>query len=216
MTQRASPAPTLAFELALWAAGATRVAGVDEVGIGPLAGPVVAAACVVSPRCTPIPEVRDSKLLSPSVRASLALEVAAQATAIGIGAASVSEIEQLNVLRASRVAMRRALARVGEHDHALIDGRDFRAPWLGAHTAVVRGDGSCYSIACASIIAKVTRDRLMAKLAARHPEYGWERNAGYPTRAHLAAIREHGVTPYHRRTYRPVMLALAGLLPEPR
>jgi ribonuclease HII len=203
--------PTLALETALWENGRNRVAGVDEVGLGPLAGPVVAAACVLPPGCTPIPFVRDSKALSASVRARLVAEIAAQAIAIGLGAASVAEVERLNVLGASRLAMRRALARIGEHSHTLVDGRDFPAPWLGEHTAIVRGDASCYSISCASIVAKVTRDHLMARLAARHPEYGWEHNAGYPTRQHLAAIRDHGVTPYHRRTFRPVMLALTGV-----
>ena len=204
--------PTLDLERALWAAGCRRVAGVDEVGIGPLAGPVLAAACILPPDCQPIPAVRDSKALSVATRQALVADIRAQALAIGIGAASVREIEQLNILRASRLAMRRALARVGQHDHALIDGRDFPAPWLGPHTAIVRGDASAYSIACASIVAKVTRDHLLALLAARHPEYGWAHNAGYPTREHLAALEAHGITPHHRQTYRPVLLALGGML----
>jgi ribonuclease HII len=208
--------PTLALEAALWACDRDRVAGVDEVGLGPLAGPVVAAACVLPPGCDPIELVRDSKALSAAARESLVPLILAQAAAIGIGAASVREIERLNVLGASRLAMRRALARVGERSHTLVDGRDFRAAWLGEHTAIVRGDATCYSISCASILAKVTRDRLMASLARRHPEYGWERNAGYPTRQHLAALFEHGVTPYHRRTFRPVALALNGMLLDPR
>jgi ribonuclease HII len=216
MTHRTGPIPTLAIETALWDRGRTCVAGVDEVGLGPLAGPVVAAACVLPPGCTPIELVRDSKALSASMRASLAPLIAEQAVAIGLGAASVREIERLNVLGAARLAMRRALLRIGEHSHTLVDGRDFRATWLGEHTAIVRGDAWCYSISCASILAKVTRDRLMTKLALRHPEYGWERNAGYPTRQHLAALFDHGVTPYHRRTFRPVVLALNGMLPDPR
>jgi hypothetical protein len=104
--------------------------------------------------------------------------------------------------------MLRALRRIGAYDHALIDGRDVRDVDLGPHTAVVDGDATSFAIACASIVAKVTRDRLMVKLAARHPAYGWEHNVGYSTRAHLAAMREHGLTCYHRRGYQPVRAIL--------
>jgi ribonuclease HII len=110
--------------------------------------------------------------------------------------------------------MRRALARIGPYDHALIDGRPIKDPAIGPHTAIVDGDATCYSIACASIVAKVVRDRLMEKLARRHPGYGWEHNAGYGSAEHMRALRLLGVTPYHRRSYQPVREALG--LPDPK
>jgi ribonuclease HII len=148
--------------------------------------------------------VRDSKLLAPAKREELALLIGRQALAIGLGAASVREIAQLNVRRASHLAMRRALRRIEPYDHALIDGLAIRGFDLGAHTTIVDGDARCYSIACAAIVAKVMRDRLMARLARRYPAYGWERNAGYGTSEHLKALREHGITPYHRRGFQPI------------
>jgi len=189
------------MECRLWDAGKLRVVGVDEAGVGPLAGPVVAAACLISPRCQTIDGVRDSKLLTPARREQLYQEIVRQAVAIGVGAASVREIDRLNVLRASHLAMRRALARVGGYDHALVDGRPIRDADLGPHTTVVDGDASSYAIACASIVAKVTRDRLMRKLAARYPVYGWDHNAGYCTREHVEAIRTHGTCAHHRQLF---------------
>lgn len=196
--------PTLAREWALWRAGARRVAGVDEVGMACLAGPVVAAALVVKPYCRKIPGVRDSKTLSLAQRERLYGQILHQAAAVGVGAASVTEINQLNILRASHLAMQRALKRVNPYDHALIDGREIREIDLGPHTAIVDGDALSYAIASASIVAKVTRDRLMVKLATRYPGYGWERNVGYATRHHLQGLREHGLTPFHRLAYAPV------------
>lgn len=196
--------PGLDHEWRLWLRGQARVVGADEVGIGSLAGPVVAAAVRFSCHRAPIPGVRDSKALSASQRAALLPEILAAASAIGIGAASVAEIERLNVLQASRLALRRAIRRAGPSDHRLIDGRQFNDPLLDPHTEIVDGDAICYTIACASIVAKVVRDRLMAKLAARFPEYGWTTNAGYGTSAHLAALRRHGVTAYHRLGFGPV------------
>ena len=133
----------------------------------------------------------------------------------GVGAASVEEIDRLNILRASHVAMRRALHRVAPYDHVLVDGRDFRdfVQDFGPHTAIVDGDALCYSIACASVVAKVTRDRLMARLALRRPGYGWEQNVGYPTREHRQAIHAQGITPHHRRNFGTVRVITQPSLP---
>jgi ribonuclease HII len=196
--------PTLAREWALWRTGARRVAGVDEVGMACLAGPVVAAALVVKPYCRKIPGVRDSKTLSLQQRERLYDEILKRAVAVGVGAASVTEINKLNILHASHLAMWRALRRVQPYDHALIDGRAVRDIDLGPHTAIVDGDALSYAIAGASIVAKVTRDRLMVRLAARYPGYGWEHNVGYATRRHMQGLREHGLTPFHRTGYAPV------------
>lgn len=200
--------PTLDAERALWLGGKTRVAGVDEAGLGSLCGAVVAAAVVIPANCVRIPEVRDSKTLSLEQRERLFEQIVEQAVAVGAGAASVVEIERLNVLTASRLAMLRALRRVTPYDHALVDGRAIKSIDLGPHTAIVDGDASSYAIACASIIAKVTRDRLMRRMARRFPQYGWDHNAGYGTREHLAALQKIGVTPYHRRSYAPVRAVL--------
>jgi ribonuclease HII len=197
----------------LWKAGAIRVAGVDEVGVAPTCGPVVAAAVILRPNCRQIRGVRDSKTLSPSQREALAPEVIRRAMAIGVGAASVAEIDRLNIYHATHLAMRRAIARLGGHDHVLVDGlpiAGFEAD-VGPYDAIVDGDASVYSIACASVVAKVARDRLMARLAARYPGYGWEHNAGYATAEHRAAIRALGVTPHHRRSFAPIREALAGI-----
>ncbi len=202
--------PTLEAEQALWRSCRLRVVGVDEVGRGPLAGPVVAAACQIPLNCQMIEGVRDSKTVSASRRERLFAEIARQAVAIGIGAASVEEIERLNILRATYLAMRRALARVGAYDHALIDGRGSKTVDLGPHTAIVGGDSSSYAIACASIVAKVTRDRLMRKLALRYPGYGWERNAGYGTEEHLRALDRLGLPPFPRRLFAPVQAMLSS------
>jgi ribonuclease HII len=196
--------PTLSREWALWRDGARRVAGVDEVGMACLAGPVVAAALVVKPYCRKIPGVRDSKTLSLQQRERLYGQILARAAAVGVGAASVREINEINILKASHLAMQRALRRVSPYDHALIDGRDIKELDLGPHTAIVDGDALSYAIASASIVAKVTRDRLMYKLAERYPGYGWDHNVGYATRAHLQGLRERGLSPFHRTSYAPV------------
>ena len=171
-----------------------------------LAGPVVACALVVKPYCRKIPGVRDSKTLSLPQRERLYTEILRRAAAVGVGAASVAEINEINILRASHLAMWRALKRVKPVDHALIDGRDFREIDVGPHTAIVDGDALSYAIASASIVAKVTRDRLMHRLAQRHQGYGWEQNVGYPTRDHREAIRRLGITPHHRRAFGTVRM----------
>ena len=184
------------------------MAGVDEVGMACLAGPVVAAALVVKPYCRKIPGVRDSKTLSLQQRERLYPEILKRAAAVGVGAASVGEINQLNIYHASHLAMWRALRRVQPCDHALIDGLSIRDIELGPHTTVVDGDALSYAIASASIVAKVTRDRLMAKLARRYPGYGWEQNVGYATSRHRQGLREHGITPFHRTGFGSVKLML--------
>ncbi|WP_396206396.1 ribonuclease HII [Gemmatimonas sp.] len=181
------------------------LAGVDEVGRGPLAGPVVACAVVMPPDKRAIAGVNDSKQLDHATRVVLAGRIREQALVIAIGAASAREVDRINIYHATVLAMRRALDRVpvrlGQSPHhVLVDGKPLRT--LGVdHTAVVKGDAKCYAIACASIIAKVTRDRLMTSLARRHPHFAWERNSGYGTLVHRQALAEHGLTPHHRRTF---------------
>ncbi len=188
-----------------------RVCGVDEVGRGPLAGPVIACA-VVLPAGIELTvlgrEIDDSKKLTARRRRVLAREIWAEAM-VAIGHATVEEIDTLNILRASGLAMGRAVAKLPVvPDHALVDGN--RVPDLPCPgTAVVGGDGRSLSIAAASIVAKHCRDRLMARFARRYRGYGWERNAGYGTAEHRAALRTLGVTPLHRRTFAPVSEILA-------
>ncbi len=187
--------------------GLRLVAGVDEAGRGPLAGPVLAAAVILPPELF-IEGVDDSKRLRSGVRERLAREIERQALACAVGAASPREVDRLNVLRATHVAMRRALDRLPvPPDHVIVDG--LPVPILGeAQTAVVEGDRRVHSVACASILAKVTRDRLMCRLATRYPGYGWERNAGYGTPEHRDALARLGPTPHHRRSFSPVQLVL--------
>ena len=189
---------------------ANRVAGIDEVGRGPLAGPVVAVA-VVLPGGFPTGLLDDSKKLSAARREFVdAVLRATPGVEIGIGAASVGEILRLNILQANFLAMRRAVSRLGSVDLAVVDGN--ADPGLScAVRCMVGGDGLEPAISAASIIAKVLRDRLMARLALRYPGYGWERNAGYGTAAHLAGLRELGITPHHRAGFgsvRQLVLAL--------
>jgi ribonuclease HII len=204
--------PTLRFERSLWRAGAERVVGVDEVGVAPTCGAVVAAAVIMRPHARRIPGVRDSKTLSMLQRERLAPLIRKRAIAVGVGAASVGEIDRLNIYHATHLAMRRAVARLGAHDHVLVDGNriaGFEAA-VGPYTAIVDGDAKCYTIACASVVAKVVRDRMMARLAARYPGYGWERNQGYATLEHRTAIRALGLTPFHRRSFLALQRTLAG------
>jgi len=189
------------IERGLRAGGARLIAGVDEVGRGPLAGPVVACAVVMPEGRRAIAGVADSKTLRSAERERLAVLICARAVAFALGAASVREIGRLNVYQATALAMRRALARLAlrdvHPDAVLVDGRPIRT--LGVvHQAVVDGDARCYSVACASIVAKVTRDRLMQRLDRRYPSYGWSVNAGYGTPGHLAALRAAGLSVHHR------------------
>ncbi|MEO7217934.1 MAG: ribonuclease HII [Gemmatimonadaceae bacterium] len=191
-------------ERELRSAGGLLLAGVDEVGRGPLAGPVVACAVVMDPNAAMINGVDDSKTISAADRRELAVKIVARALCVGLGAASVREIDSLNIYHASVLAIRRAIAKLRvAPNHVLIDGLPIRT--LGIeHRAIVGGDGSCYSIACASIVAKVTRDRLMTSLGRRYPAYLWERNVGYGTSAHLSALTSDGPTVHHRKSFGPV------------
>jgi ribonuclease HII len=191
------------------------LAGVDEVGRGPLAGPVVACAVIMPPDARAIRGVDDSKELDGPDRERLATRIRERALCLAIGAASVREIDRINIYHASVLAIRRAIARLPfPPHHVLIDGNPIRS--LGVeHTAVIGGDGCCHSIACASIVAKVTRDRLMRALARRHPHYRWETNVGYGTPDHHAGLASHGITAHHRRSFSPVQLALALTVAPP-
>jgi ribonuclease HII len=204
--------PTLRFERPLWRAGATRVVGVDEVGVAPTCGAVVAAAVIMPPNCKRIEGVRDSKTMSAAQRERLAPVIRRRAIAVGVGAASVADIDRLNIYHATHLAMRRAIARLGDYDHVLVDGlriADFEQQ-VGPYTAIVDGDALVYSISCASVVAKTVRDRMMDRLALRYPQYGWERNAGYATLEHRTAIRAHGLTPHHRSSWQALQILTAG------
>jgi ribonuclease HII len=177
------------------------LAGVDEVGRGPIAGPVVACAVIMPPDMRAIRGVDDSKALTAQERQKLVGRIQERALAWALGAASVREIERFNIYQASVLAMRRALGRLPlKPDHVIIDGKAMRTLPI-SHTAIIHGDARCFSIACASIVAKVTRDRLMARLARRYPAYTWERNVGYTTRAHIKGLDAAGITPHHRRSF---------------
>ena len=195
--------PDFAHAVAAFARGLQYVVGVDEVGRGPLAGPVSAAAVRLSADRIPI-GLNDSKHLTAIRREALFSELLATAE-VGIGHATVEEIDSLNILRASHLAMCRAIAQLPQlPDLALIDGPLLPRGLACAGQAVIRGDATCLSIAAASIIAKVMRDRIMVDLAQQHPGYGWDRNAGYPTAEHRSALKSLGVTPHHRRSFKPV------------
>ncbi|MBT4518645.1 MAG: ribonuclease HII [Halieaceae bacterium] len=183
------------------------LAGVDEVGRGPLAGDVVAAAVILDPD-SPIQGLRDSKKLSPGRRQNLALQIKAQARAWAVGRASVTEIDQLNILQASLLAMHRAVeALQPQPEYVLVDGN--RLPrWHYASEPVVGGDDRVPAIAAASILAKVQRDSELVALERQYPGYGFAAHKGYPTPAHLQALRELGVSPVHRRSFRPVKILL--------
>lgn len=213
---RSPPGPTLLQEEAAWTGRAVLI-GVDEVGRGPLAGPVVAAAIAFPPWCPPIRGVRDSKTLSGRQRAALVPDLQRTALAIAVAAASVREIDRLNIRRATALAMHRAVAR-------LVAGPRFRQQSLDSgatsyrilldglpmpecgfpHDALVDGDALCYSVAAAGVLAKEVRDHLMRRLALRHPGFGWETNVGYGTAAHCEALASRGPTPHHRRSFSPL------------
>ena len=195
--------PTFEFEQDAIASGYPRVAGVDEVGRGPLAGPVVAAAVVLDPDNIP-DGLNDSKQMSKKKRAAL-YDILHEIADVSIAQASVREIEEHNILRASHIAMVRAISGLTHPaDFALIDGNMVPRGLNVAAGTIIKGDTRSLSIAAASIVAKVWRDRLMLSLAQQHPGYGWETNQGYPTKEHKAGLKSHGVTLHHRRTFAPV------------
>jgi ribonuclease HII len=188
------------------------ILGVDEVGVAPSCGPVVACAVAMPLDKRPIKGVRDSKTLSAAQRQRLAGAILRRALSVGIGAASVAEIDRLNIYYATVLAMKRAITHAGAHDFVIVDGRRIRGfeAHAGPYRAVIDGDALCYAVSCASIVAKVTRDRLMRRLAARYPGYGWEHNAGYATPDHRAGMAELGVTPHHRRSFITTRRVLDG------
>lgn len=177
-------------------------AGCDEVGRGCLCGPVVAAAVILPPGYAN-KWIKDSKKLNRSDRENLVAEITEIASSWAIAEASVEEIDQINILNASFLAMERAINKLSlSPDHLLIDGNRFRSNLTIPYDCIVKGDGKFVSIAAASILAKVHRDKYMEKLAEEFPGYGWEKNVGYPTGAHREAIRRNGPTPWHRKTFR--------------
>ncbi len=195
--------PNYDLERSLLTQGYVRIAGVDEVGRGPLAGPVVAAAVILNTDNIPS-GLNDSKKLSARRRSELETAIRDQAEC-AVGEASVAEIDQINILRASHLAMERAVAALDPApDFLLIDGNMIPRGLLIPSEAVVKGDGRSVSIAAASVIAKNWRDQLMVDLAQQHPGYGWEANAGYPSKQHKEALQNLGVTPHHRRSFKPV------------
>ena len=198
-------------DLVLEGAHQGAVAGIDEAGRGPWAGPVVAAAVILDRHDLPA-GIDDSKALSANRRAALFDAIRATAR-VGVGEAGVGEIDRLNILGATMLAMARALADLGERPaHVLVDGN--RLPDLPCPaTAVVGGDRRSLSVAAASIIAKVTRDRMMASLAAEFAGYGWESNAGYGTAQHQGGLARYGVTPHHRRSFAPIRRLLEAQAP---
>jgi len=194
----------LSVERAYFARGLRRVAGVDEAGRGPWAGPVIAAVVVVTPDSACLDGVNDSKQLTRRRREQLAAAIVSSLP-YALGAASVREVDRLNIRRATALAMHRALTRLAAAaDVIVVDG--LAVPELGfVHEAMVDGDARCYAVACASILAKTVRDRVMQRLGGRYPDFGWERNAGYGTPAHRAALERRGPTPHHRRSFSPVI-----------
>ena len=202
---------SLAHEDKLRARGLRFIAGVDEAGRGPLAGPVVAAAVILPPGYTH-PILNDSKKLTPRKRDLLFSELTADSAIVwSLAVVDAGEVDRINILRATHEGMRRAVAGLAtQPEHVLIDGLPVR-PFPVEQTALVGGDGLSFSIAAASVIAKVTRDRLMLELDAQFPNYGFAKHKGYGTAAHLAALKTHGPCPFHRRSFLPVRQAELGI-----
>ncbi|MGA2411050.1 MAG: ribonuclease HII [Candidatus Binataceae bacterium] len=201
-----SKRPDLRYERRFWKSGLEAIAGIDEAGVGPMAGPVVAAAVIFQPE-TFIKGVHDSKQLKPETREELFTAITAKAFAIGIGTADHLEIDRLNIYWATMAASARALAALARiPDHVLVDGR--RIPGIDLpQTVIVGGDRKSFCIAAASIIAKVTRDRLMLDYHAQYPDYGFASHKGYCTAEHFTALASFGPSPIHRRSFAPVMEA---------
>ena len=195
--------PDFTFEASLMGQGYPLIAGVDEVGRGPLAGPVTAAAVILDP--SNIPQgLNDSKKLSAKRRENL-YDLILKSATVAVAHVSVEEIDRINILQASLLAMRNAVAALNlQPAHLLIDGNRVPDPINIPAQPIIKGDGKSLSIAAASIVAKTVRDRLMAELSLQNPGYGWEKNAGYPSKQHILALQRLGVTPHHRRSFRPV------------
>jgi len=200
------------FEVDAWRRGLQFVAGVDEAGRGPLAGPVV-AACVVMYQGVPLLRVDDSKKLSAETREALWIEILNHTRAVGIGAADVAEIEEWNILQASLRAMGRAVLDLPlRPELVLVDGVHL-IPGIETQRTLVRGDSRSGSIAAASIVAKVTRDRMMLELHDRYPQYNFASNKGYATREHLEALSEYGPCPVHRKAFKGVREHIKPVIP---
>jgi ribonuclease HII len=200
-----------AFEQPLWEQGVTLVAGVDEVGMAPLAGPVIAAAVILKPG-TRICGVNDSKQLTPEERDELEPEIRKHCVAVGLGKAEVHEIDSINIYQAGLLALRRAvLALLPQPQHLLVDARKLKELDI-PQQPIIKGDAKSITIGAASIVAKVFRDRLMSQLDEAHPGYGFASHKGYPTPEHLEALDRLGACPIHRRSFAPVARAL-GLIP---
>jgi ribonuclease HII len=207
----------LRYETAIWTTGVTRIAGVDEAGMSPLAGPVAAAAVIFAP-LSRVPGVDDSKKLQPQVRARLASEIKQVAVAWSVAFAEVDEIDTINIYQAGLLAMRRAVDGLSaEAEHLLIDARRLKGR-ATPQQAIIKGDSKSLSIAAASILAKTARDALMEKLDSAYPQYGFAQHKGYPVSTHLAALRRFGACPIHRRSFGPVrsILGLPALPPWPQ
>ena len=201
--------PNFKIEQDLISNGCSIIAGVDEVGRGPLAGPVTAAAVILDPLNIP-DNLNDSKVLGLKKREKLFEELKSSST-FAVAHVSSEEIDKLNILQASLLAMANAVSKLKvKPNHILIDGNKVPDRLVGRATAIVKGDRKVLSIAAASIIAKVTRDKLMHDLGSEFPVYGWAKNAGYPTKCHMNAIVKYGVTPHHRRSFKPVHNILCG------
>ncbi|MBT9384010.1 ribonuclease HII [Pseudooceanicola sp. CBS1P-1] len=201
MTDR--PVPDFTHETALFAEGYAHVAGVDEVGRGPLAGPVTAAAVILDPARIPA-GIDDSKRLTERRREEIYEQLCAEHW-VSVAQASVAEIDEINILQASHLAMCRAIEGLARKaDFVLVDGNRIPKALTLPARAIVKGDARVLSIGAASIVAKIARDQVMRDLAQHYPGYGWERNAGYPTPTHKQALQDLGVTPHHRRSFAPV------------
>jgi len=194
--------PDFTFEQDLTARGVLHIAGVDEVGRGPLAGPVTAAAVILDPKNIPN-GLNDSKALSKKKREALEPLILATAQ-VSIAHATVEEIDEINILRASHLAMERAIAGLDHVGHALIDGNMIPRGLIIPATTIIKGDARSLSISAASIMAKLCRDRIMVELAQQYPGYGWDTNAGYGSKSHISALQNLGVTPHHRRSFKPI------------
>lgn len=208
--------PSLKWERALWRSGQHAIAGIDEVGRGPLAGPLVAAAVILPRSCARAPwlsSVRDSKLLTAAKRETLDVAIRACAVAVGVGAVSAAALDIIGVAEATRRAMGEAIERLEiQVEHLLIDALtlpNHQAP----QTPLIHGDARCVSIACASIVAKVARDRIMDDLDPSFPGYGFLHNKGYGTPEHLSALESLGPCPIHRRSFAPLRLGQLRLEP---
>lgn len=206
--------PSSRFEDEAAAEGAFRIAGIDEAGRGPLAGPVVAAA-VVLPSYDLIPDLNDSKVLTPAQRENLFCRIEANASAIGIALADVNEINEINIYQATRSAMRQAVSQISPlPDYLLIDG-NIKLDLDLRQRSIVKGDKLSFSVAAAGIMAKVTRDRIMVELHEKFPEYGFDRHKGYATLEHRQAILRYGPSPVHRRLFKGVRDELGPLFSDP-